>query len=241
MPAIISVGMATGDRLVTNTDVDVCLGKKIGFTNRVMNGVGIEQRFWVKEGQATSDLCVGALRQAIDSAGIVSADITSLLVATSSPDMQAVSTAAVIQKKLALSNRILASNNSDACPGFIFGLHRAFTGLTSPLGEKGYYGVIGGEVMSPVIGKDDEFSHEKRRRESIAILVGDAAGAVIAKMVTPDKEAPTNMGFAFGADGEYADELGVEAGGSKLPINLTVVQEGRLIFIWTERQYLSRP
>ncbi len=35
------------------------------------------------------------------------------------------------------------------------------------------------------------------------------------------------MGFGFGADGKYTDELGVEAGGSRLPTSLTTVQQER--------------
>lgn len=227
-PAIISVGMATGSRCVPNQDIDIFLGRTLGLTDRLMRAgrVGIEQRFWVG-GQVTSDLCVSALQEAMEKAGIRPSDIKGLFVATSSPDMQGVSEAANVQYKAGLPNKLLASTNSDACPGFPHALHRAFAELTSPLGLSGYVAVIGAEVMSLVLGRDNGFSHPERSKEQIAVLVGDGAGAVIVKKVVPDKGAPTNFGFAAGVDGQYADELGVEAGGSRLPTSLKTVQEGR--------------
>lgn len=227
MPAIVSVGIATGKRVVTNTDLDNFLGRRIGVTDALMRRgrVGIQQRFWVEKGKATSDLCVEALQRAITAAGIEAFEISALLTASSSPDRPAVPLAAIVQEKLGLSQEIFASNNNDACAGFVLAFRRACADLTSPFKLGGYYAVVGAEVMSTVIGKDNGYSHPERKKESISVLVGDAAGAVIMKMVIPDKGVPTNMGFAFGADGAFADELGIEAGGSLLPTSLKTVEE----------------
>lgn len=231
VPAIISSGIALGGKLVTNKDIDRFLGRKIGLTDKLMGrGIGVTQRFWVEEGQAASDLGAAALREAIWNAGIRPADIEGLYVGSSSPDRLGGSTVADIQFRVGLRNRLEGGNYGNACSAFIFAFKGALSELTGPLikfGPKGYCAVMGVEVMSPVVGRDNGFSHPKRRKDIISVLVGDGAGAVIIEKVIPDKGAPTNMSIITGQDGEYADELGVEAGGSRLPTSLQTVQQGR--------------
>src|SRR3972149_7119071 len=86
IPAIVSVGIATGGRIITNRGIDDFLERREGLTDAVMRrmGIGIEQRCWVEKGQTTSDLCVEALEKAMKGDRIKPEEISSLLIATSS-------------------------------------------------------------------------------------------------------------------------------------------------------------
>lgn len=230
MPAIVSLGLKTGSRLIANEDIGEFLDKKKGLVDIAIRrgGVGIKTRYWSKIGEeATSDLATGALQEAMETGGIQCSDVVGLYLATTSPDFQGASTAAIVQNNLGLPDTMVSSSNADACPGFVLALRRAYADLTSPLGEKGYYAVVGVEVMSPVLGRDNEFSDGESTKESIAILAGDGAGAAVINLVLPDKNAPRNMGFAFGADGRFINDLRIEAGGSRLPTGENTFKEGR--------------
>lgn len=210
IPGIISLGRAVGSNKMTNADMDAFLGlKRPGTTARLMREVGIEERYWVKRGvEATSDIAAEALEEALGKAGIDRSQLKGLWLATSSPDRLGVSTVAMVQEKLGLPQNMLGSNNADACPGWIMALYKSFTDLTSPYGRGGPQAVIGAEVTSTSLS---------RKKGVVSSLFGDAAGAAIIDIVEPDEGAPTNIGFAFGLDGRYAEELGIEAGGSKKP------------------------
>jgi len=209
IPAITGVGHGVGRNVITNAAFAEYIGRKPETIERLMAqaGIGIEQRFWVEKGeQATSDLCVDAFEEALAMANLEKGDVKSLYVATFSPDYQAVSAAAIVQEKLGLPTTVLGSNNSDACPGWIFAAHRAMSDLTSPLGRGGVAVVIGAETISPLLSK---------KKPLVSALFGDAAGATIWQNVKPDSDDLRNYGFGFGVDGKYAEELLIRGGGSK--------------------------
>jgi len=227
MPAIISIGMATGGRLVTNEHMDRILERKPGLTERLMSKVGIKHRYYVTDGQTSSDLAATALLEAIINGDIDPSKIGSLFIANSSPDRLGVTTVADVQDKLNLPNWIEASTNSDACAGFLHALKSGYSYLNESSSDEDFCAVIGVEVLSLSIGRDNEYSHPKRRKEAMTVLLGDGAGAVILDKVIPDEWANTKVGFAFGLDGRYADDLGIEAGGSKFPLTVEALQQGR--------------
>jgi len=66
----------------------------------VFDNVGILERRVASAHQATSDLATIAGQRAIDDAGLKSEDIDLIIVATSTPDRKAPSTAAFVQHKL---------------------------------------------------------------------------------------------------------------------------------------------
>lgn len=221
IPAIIGVGEALPPRRITNSDIDTFLGKKNGYTDRVMrgSGAGINERYWVEEGNsAVSTLAVRALDEALEMSGLERGDINALWLGTSSGDKLSVSTPAIIQDKMGLPNNLFGSTNQDACPGWVIAAHRAATSLTSPLGIGGYHAVIGAEVISPYLDPQDPRT---------SILFGDAAGATIFANVKPDKGMEAVMAFTSGLDGKYAKSLGIEAGSSELPPSEQALRERR--------------
>ena len=221
IPAIVGVGQGLPQRRIDNAFMDRFLGKKPGFSDKLMgmSGARINNRYWVeKRKSAVSNLVVPAIDEALEMARLSRSDIAALWIATSSPDRLAVSTAAIIQEKMGLSNQVVGSTNQDACPGWIIAAQRAATSLDSRYGTAGYHAVVGAEVISPYLDPRDPRT---------AALFGDAAGATIFANVTPDEGAPTAMGFSSGLDGKYAKDLGIETGGSEVPQTSWTVRKRR--------------
>lgn len=217
VPAVIGFGHAVPSRLMTNADLDLFLGKKSGFTDRVMkvSKAGIKVRYWVDVGrEATSDLAVRSIQESLRNTGIDPQELSAIRLGSTSPDMQGVSTVAIVQNKLGLRNNIMGSNNADACPGWTYALYNAVTDLSSPYGRGGVQAAVGAEVISTNLSP----------KVPDSILFGDGAGAALVRMVTPDPGVPTNLGFSFGLDGRFADDLGVKAGGSMRPTSYETVR-----------------
>lgn len=207
MPAITGVGEALPKRVVTNPEVAEIIGATPRAFEKVIGRVGIETRHWVAPGErASSDLVAIAAMGAMNMAGILPKEIRSLMVGTSSPDHISVAAAAIVQEKLGLKDDVrIYDIGGNACVGFLQALKTSFTDLTSPLGDGGPQLVAGVEVLSRMVPNN-----------TLKGIFGDGGGAVVTEMVTPDEGAPREMGFAFGADGRFAQDLLIPAGGSKL-------------------------
>lgn len=207
IPAIIGLGAARGEQIITNPMISNELGKPEKFTDRAMriSGAGIESRHRVAEGTRTSDLGVRALEQALEMAHVDKSSLKTIVVGSSTPDYQTVSVAAIIQDKLGIPTNVRVYDVSAACPGFTQALYNTFADLTSSLGRGGPQAALGAEVTSMGMSVN---------KPNTYILFGDGAGAVVADLVEPDPGAPTKMGFSFGGDGSKAEDLYVPGGGN---------------------------
>ncbi len=207
IPAITGTGAGLPNRVVDNAEIALLLDRPPKVINKVIGEtVGVKTRRWVIPGeQASSNLASIAAMEAMDMAGIMPSNVKTLIVGTSSPDHISVAVAAMMQEQLGLRDNIRSYDvGGNACVGFIQSLKASFDNLTSPLGDEGPQVVAGVEVLSKMIPNDPTKG-----------IFGDGAGAVVTEMVIPDTGAPTNMGFAFGADGKYSQDLLIPAGGSK--------------------------
>lgn len=210
IPAITGVGLALPDRVVTTADVQDLFSTPV--EKRQVRAIAyktqVNERRWVTPGeQVTSDLGVIALKKAVEMAGGDLADITTVMFATSTPDYMGVPTSSILQAKLGLSEstRYVEMGNN-ACVGLLQALRSTFSDVSNPLyGTPGPQAVLGVEVLSGSLA---------RAGTDIATIFADGGSALIVDMVTPDDGAPTKMGFAFGADGRYAESLLVRGGGS---------------------------
>ncbi|MDP2649211.1 MAG: ketoacyl-ACP synthase III [bacterium] len=219
IPAITGIGKAVGRRTISNADVAQVLEKPAGVIERLMKPVGVITRYWVEKGeQVTSDLAVQALLEALEMAGVKGQSLKGITVATSTPDLVAVTTAAIVQSKIGLPKNIRVHDVSAACPGWLHAFYNTINDLASPYGIGGPQGVIGAEITSLFISKN---------KPMIAPLFGDAAGAVILELVKPDPGAPTIIEFAFGSDGNLAKALCIPAGGSAEPTSEQTVNEDK--------------
>ena len=219
MPAILSFGSAFPSRKVTNEDIAKTMGRNPAVINRLMRTVGIEERHWVEQGkEATSDLSVKAVEQALKMSRIDKDRLKALWLATFSPNYLAVPVSPMVQDELELSTSTRICDISVACPGWIHALEISFTNMTSPYGNTGPQAVVGAEVISTSLDP---------REEETYMLFGDAAGAVITDIVDVDEGVVPVIAFVFGSDGSHAKDLYIPAGGSLEKTSEETVKAGK--------------
>ena len=87
------------ERVLSNFDLE----KMVDTSDEwIRSRTGIEKRHLVGEGEATSDMCTMIAKQLLEKSDKSAQDIDLILIATSTPDYPVVSTAALVQIKLAL-------------------------------------------------------------------------------------------------------------------------------------------
>lgn len=218
IPAITGTGAGLPDNSYSNDQIAEKVGAPARAYGKIMSRVGIESRHQVIPGEQTSsELASIAARQAMEMAGIDPEKIRSLVVGTSSPDHISVSAASMMQLQLGLRDDVrIYDIGGNACVGFLQSLRTSFADLTSPLGDGGPQLVSGVEVLTPMTPD-----------RILKGIFGDGGGTVVTELVTPDKGAPTSMGFSYGADGRFSQDLLIPAGGSKLFSTPETIAEGQ--------------
>ncbi len=214
--------MATGahhpSRLIPNAYFDERFGPGVG--DWLVQNLSIEQRYWAEDGEATSDLCVAAARQALQRAGITPEQLDLIIVSTDTPDYLSPSTAAIVQRELGASRAGTFDVNA-ACSGFVIGLDIASKYLIADPRYR-YVLVLGGYMMSRHLNHDDK---------KTATLFADGAGAVVLQAV--EGEGPTGLlGGQLRTEGQYADWMGIYGGGTRRPVDEQVLADNghKLVF-----------
>ena len=185
---IAGTGRYLPERIMTNADLE-----KIVETSDewIRTRTGVERRHVAAEDETTSDLCVNAAWQAIDSAGISVEDIDLIVVGTTSPDLIFPNIGTIIQEKLGIHG-CAAFSIEAACTGFIYALATADKFVRAE--ESKCALVIGAEIITKLVDWSDR---------STCVLFGDGAGAVILK---PSEEQGI-ISCHLGADGQYKELL----------------------------------
>jgi 3-oxoacyl-[acyl-carrier-protein] synthase-3 len=211
MPSVIiaGVGSYAPARIVTNDE----LSKTVDTSDEwIRTRSGIRERRIAAPGEATSDLAVQAAKAALADAKVTAADIDLLIVATASPDTPLPSTACYVQHKLGVPAHSTCFDIAAACSGFLYALEIAYGQLLTNRYKRAL--IIGSEKLSTVTDWTDR---------TTCVLFGDAAGAaVLHKVDQPDVGI---LGSDLGADGEFADNLYIEAGGSVRPADAKSVAD----------------
>ncbi|HVB92701.1 MAG TPA: beta-ketoacyl-ACP synthase III [Acidimicrobiales bacterium] len=193
-------GMAVPDKVVTNQDLS---------TRMDTNDAWIRERTGIRErriGGTTSGLAIEAGLAAIERAGRRPDEIDAVILATTTPDQIVPGTSATVQAGIGV--RAGAFDVNAACTGFVYALVVAH-GLLAMGAERLL--VIGSDTLSRITDWDDR---------SVAILVGDGAGAVVLEAVDgPGQLLSWNMG----ADGSLRHLLYCDHGGH-------LVMNGKEIF-----------
>ena len=185
---------------------------------------GIQERYFVTEGTATSDLAVGAAKKALDDAGVKAEEIDYIVVATMTPDYYFPGCGSLVQAKLGLTN-IPALDIRQQCSGFVYGLQVCDALIRSGQAKKLLF--IGAEIHTGfmpfskkgwdvVMGRSNEpISQEERDWNSkfrhLIVLFGDAAGAVV--MGPTDDPQRGMLGYALHSDGKNVEALYVPSAG----------------------------
>ena len=193
---IAGTGRYLPERIMTNADLE----KMVDTSDEwIRTRTGVERRHVAGEDELTSDLCVEAAKNAIESAGITAEDIDLIVVGTTSPDLIFPNIATIIQEKLGIHG-CPAMALEAACTGFIYALSTADKFVR--LGDSKCALVIGAEIITKLIDWTDR---------TTCVLFGDGAGAVILK---PSEEQGI-ISTHLGADGKYRDLLYYPVGVSK--------------------------
>ncbi|MHB8319577.1 MAG: beta-ketoacyl-ACP synthase III [Acidimicrobiales bacterium] len=183
-------GIGLPEKVVTNDDLTATLDTSDEW---ISQRTGIRER---RIGGTTSSLAIEAGRRAIESAGLLAADISTVVLATTTPDAIVPGTAATVQDGLGIVGGAFDVNA--ACSGFVYGLVVA-AGLAAV--GSGRVLLIGSDTLSRITDWDDR---------TIAVLVGDGAGAVVLEPV----EGPgALLSWNLNADGSLRHLLKCDHGG----------------------------
>ena len=193
----------------------------------IVQRTGIRERRRASGDQATSDLAVEAARQCLESAQVDPSEVDLILVATMTPDTPTPSTACHLQRELGSSAP--AMDISAACAGFMYAMVTGMQYVKTGASQKAL--VVGSDVMTRIVDPADKKTFP---------LFGDGAGAVLLGAGSNEQGL---LAYTLGADGRGADCLYMPAGGSRMPIDHDVLNEGkqflhmdgRTVFKWAVR------
>ena len=186
-----SCAIAVPDKVVTNDDLAASLDTS---NEWIVERTGIRER---RIGGTTSELAIEAGRRAIEGAGLSATDIEVLVLATTTADAIAPATASTVQHALGIQGGAFDVNAG--CSGFMYGLVIS-AGLAS-LGTDRIL-LVGADTLSGITDWDDR---------TIAVLVGDGAGAVVIEAV----EGPGNLlSHNLHSDGSLRHLLYCDHGGA---------------------------
>ena len=204
---IAGVGSYAPARVVTNAE----LSKTVDTTDEwIVSRSGIRERHIAADDEACSDLALKAAQAALADAGVTAADIDLLIVATASGDSPLPSTACIVQHRLGVPAHATCFDIAAACSGFLYAMEIAYGQLLTNRYKRAL--IIGAEKLSSITDWTDR---------TTCVLFGDAAGAaVLNKVDTPNVGI---LGSDLGADGEFADNLYIKAGGSRSPASIETI------------------
>ena len=208
------------ERVLTNFDLE----KMVDTSDEwIQSRTGIKERRLVEKGEATSDMAANIANQILEKSGKSPEDIDVIIIATCTPDMMVVATAALVQNIIGAKNA-WGFDLSGACTGFIYALE-----IGSKLVESNRYKnvmVIGVDTMSSIIDYTDR---------DTGIIFGDGGGGVL---LEPTNEDVGILDAILHLDGSGSNHLNVPAGGSLRPASLETVsnkqhfvfQDGKTVF-----------
>lgn len=204
---IIGTGSFAPEKILTNKDIE-----KLVETNDewIQNRLGIKRRHIASENEATSDLAYQAGQKAIDDAGLTVDDIDLIIVATTTPDRLAPSTAVIVQDKLKAYNAV-AFDIAAVCSGYLYGMSIATQFIASGVYDNVL--LIGADTFSKIT--------DWNRRD--CVFFGDGAGAAV---FTSGEEQEGFQAFRLYSDGRGKWNWTIPAGGSETPASQESIDQG---------------
>lgn len=203
---ITGLGFSVPEKILTNTDLE----KMVETSDEwIRTRTGIRERRIAAPGEGTSRLASEAALKALKRAGVRPDEVDLIIAATTTPDMPLPSTACFIQQKIG-ATKAAAFDLAAACAGFVYALSTA-----DQFVKCGFYKnvlVVGADVISPYIDWSDR---------STCVLFGDGAGAALVQPV----ERGGILTSVLGSDGQHADLLTIQCGGSRRPASHASVDE----------------
>ncbi|MBI3436429.1 MAG: ketoacyl-ACP synthase III [Proteobacteria bacterium] len=214
---VLGSGSYLPSRVLSNAD----LAKRVDTSDEwIFQRTGIRERRIAAEGEMTSHLALMAARAALANAGVDTADIQLILLATSTPDYTFPATAVAVQAGLGITHGA-AFDVQAVCSGFVFAIATADALLKAGGGKRAL--VIGAETFSRILDWDDR---------STCVLFGDGAGAVVLEaqdLGAADTERGV-LATRLRSDGRYQHKLYVDGGPSSTGTVGHLRMEGREVF-----------
>ncbi|MGV9680562.1 3-oxoacyl-ACP synthase III family protein [Nocardia sp. NPDC003482] len=203
---ILGTGSYVPDRVVSNEVVGAPAGVDDAW---IQKKTKIRERRWAAPDQATSDLATAAARMALEAAGVSASELTTIVLATSTPDRPQPPTAAYVQNTLGAD--CAAFDINAVCSGFVFALEIARSLIRA---SGGYVLAIGAEVYSRILDPYD--------RKTV-VLLGDGAGAAVIGPVSGTRGFHDCRLYTFG---HMSELISVRAGGSRQPYTPDTYHQG---------------
>ncbi|RLI74165.1 3-oxoacyl-ACP synthase [Archaeoglobales archaeon] len=209
MVSIISTGSYLPDKIISNSYFE----KRIDTTDKwIQEKLGIKNRRFLRSDQTTSDLATLAALDCLDKAKIKPEKVEMIILATTTPDLIAPSTACITQMKVGAKNAG-AFDVMNFCSSFNYALAIA-SRLVSNEVQNAL--VIGAEAYSRFL----DFSDRKT-----CVIFGDGAGAVFLK------EGDSKIFFNYlKSDGNGWNMIQIPGGGAKYPASCETVSMGMHTF-----------
>ena len=208
---IAATGMAVPDRVVPNAYFDELLGEDVDTWLR--ENLTIRERRWCREDESTADLVERAAREILARAGAAADTVDLLVVATDTPEYVSPSTAAVVQDRLRLVKAGTFDLNT-ACAGFVTALD---LGAKYVQADPRYRRVlvVGAYAMSKYLDPGDK---------KTVNLFADGAAGVLLEATEEDRGW---LAARLHTEGQYADWMGIYAGGTAQPVTHEVIDRGQ--------------
>jgi len=202
---IIGTGSYVPEKVYTNAYLETIVDTKSEWIEKTL---GINERHIAADNEATSDLAYKAAERAIEHAGLSADAIDLIIVATSTPDRLAPSTACFVQHKLKAYDAV-AFDIAAVCSGFLYGMSVASQYIAS--GVYNHVLVIGADTFSKIT--------DWTRRDSV--FFGDGAGAAV---MTHCDDEEGFLSYRLYSDGRGRYHFTVPAGGSEQPASEETVK-----------------
>ena len=208
---IIGTGSFVPEKIYTNEYLETILDTNSSWIEK---NLGIKERHIASDNEATSDLAYKAGLAAVENSGLKIEDIDLIIVATSTPDRLAPSTAAIVQDKMKAYNAV-AFDLAAVCSGFLYAMS-----VGSQFIASGVYDnilLIGADTFSKIT--------DWSRRD--AVFFGDGAGAAILSAGNINEGF---MAYRLYTDGRGKFNFTIPGGGSEIPSTYDSVKNGDHFF-----------
>jgi len=219
--AITAVGAYLPETILDNKTLETMVDTNDEW---IVTRTGIKERRILKEpNKATAFMATKAAENLLHKTGLDPKEIDLIIVATATPDMPVVATAAQVITAIG-ATKAFGYDLEAACSGFLYGLSTASAYI-----ESGRYTkvlLIGADMMSSIVNYEDR---------TTCVLFGDGAGAVL---LEPNIDGNGYLDEYLRSDGVGKNHLGIKAGGSVMPPTAQTVaekkhyiyQDGQVVF-----------
>ncbi|HRN26045.1 MAG TPA: ketoacyl-ACP synthase III [Ignavibacteriaceae bacterium] len=206
---IAASGMFVPERVIPNSFFNELLGEDVDTWLR--ENLTIKERRWCNEDQSTADLCVEAAKIILKNANTSARELDLIIIATDTPEYISPSTTSVVQYRLGAVKAGTFDVNT-ACAGFVTALDIASKYIRS---DKKYNKVlvIGAYAMSKYLNMQD--------KKTVTLFADGAAGVLLRSI---DNENEGFLTSSLYTEGQYADWMGIYAGGTHQPVTPKVLE-----------------